>query len=292
MRSNGAVQPELAIAVHLDEAEAEVDRSDDRQGQRRQQHQAGLQQLVKGQTKNIESDVDAESRIGHAERPAVTKSQIRVPLAEEAKREQQPDAGADRHRRRLQELEREIDAGLCDGVGAGPRPGTPRPSAAAQGGAVFHRLTEIDPQKKGREDERRARHRPLHRKKRPEDAGVVELAHPQPFLQVAGDASQDDNEQDRSRGHEPKQTREGDGASGRAAGCERARPGKFDDCAFLDHRPPLQAASTHGGSAHGPADRRTSSSQVCAYLGIGAACAPALRQVGRLRQRLSRNPRA
>jgi hypothetical protein len=55
-------------------------------------------------------------------------------------------------------------------------------TVSADGDAIFGSLAEIDPQVQKSEDESRAEHRPLNRQKRPENAGVVELPHPQPFL--------------------------------------------------------------------------------------------------------------
>ena len=64
-------------------------------------------------------------------------------------------------------------------------------SLPAESAAIFGSLAEIDPQVQKGEDESRAKHHPLNRQKRPENAGVVELPHPQPFFQITGDTYQD-----------------------------------------------------------------------------------------------------
>src|SRR5271165_5760594 len=144
--------------------------------------------------KNIETDIDSVERVGHSEGPAVTKAEVGIPLAIKAKRKQQGAAGTDHDSGELQKPGREIETGLRDGIGCRQKSGPSCPTASAKGGAVSDSLTEIDPQIQKGEDERRAKHRPPNRQQRPEDAGVVELPHPEPFLQVAGDDSQDEDQ--------------------------------------------------------------------------------------------------
>src|SRR5271165_1162799 len=131
--------------------------------------------------KEVESDIDPEEGIGHSEGPAVTKSEVGIPIGVETKRKEQGDASTDQDDGQIQEPGRKIDAGLRGGIGSGQK-GRPCPTASAESGAVSDSLTEIDPQEQKGEDESQAKHRPLNRQKGPEDAGVVELPHPQPFL--------------------------------------------------------------------------------------------------------------
>jgi hypothetical protein len=118
----------------------------------------------------IEPDIDPEERIGNSEGPAVTKAEVGIPLGVETNRKEQGDGSAGQDNGQLQKPGRKIDTGLRDWT------------VLAQSGAVSNSLTEIDPQVQKGEDESRTKHRPLNRQKRPEDAGVVELPHPQPFL--------------------------------------------------------------------------------------------------------------
>src|SRR5580704_9270185 len=143
--------------------------------------------------KEIEPDIDPEERIGHAEGRAVTKAQVGIPFGVEANRKEQGDAGTDEEDGELQKPRRKIDAGLRDRIGSGQKGRPPCPTISAESGAVPDGLTKIEPQVQKGEDESRAKHRPLNRQKRPEDAGVVELPHPQPFLYIAGDDSQYDD---------------------------------------------------------------------------------------------------
>ena len=73
----------------------------------------------------------------------------------------------------------------------------------AESAAIFGGPAEIDPQVQKSDGEGRAQHRALNRQKRPEDAGIVELPHPQPFLQIAGNACQNSKEQERRNNQEP-----------------------------------------------------------------------------------------
>ena len=132
--------------------------------------------------KEIKPDIDPEERIGHSEGPAVTKAEVSIPLGVETNRKEQGDAGTDQDNGHLQKPGRKIDTGLRDRIGSGQKGRPPCPTVSAESGAVSGSLTEIDPQVQKGEDESRAKHRPLNRQKRPEDAGVVELPHPQPFL--------------------------------------------------------------------------------------------------------------
>src|SRR5580700_8203410 len=116
--------------------------------------------------KEIEPDIDPEERIRHPERSAVTKAEVGVPLGIKTKRKEQGDAATDQNNHQLQKSGRKIDAGLRGWTDL------------AEGGAVSGSLTKVDPQVQKGEDESRAKHRPLNRQQRPEDAGVVELPHP------------------------------------------------------------------------------------------------------------------
>jgi|SRR6516162_8292415 len=144
--------------------------------------------------KDIEPDIDPEEGIGYAEGPAVTKAYVGIPVGVETDREEQSDAGTDHANGQLQKSGRKIDAGLRDRIAFGQIGRPPCPAVLAERDAVSDSLTEIEPQVQKGEDESRAKHRPLNRQQRPKDAGVVELPHPPPFLCIAGDDSQDDDE--------------------------------------------------------------------------------------------------
>src|SRR5271168_4670174 len=132
--------------------------------------------------KEIEPDIDPEERIGHSEGAAVTKAEVGIPLGVETSGKEQGNGGTGQDNGQLQKPGRKIDAGLRDWT------------VAAESSAVSNSLTEIDPEVEKGEDEGRTKHRPLNRQKGPEDAGVVELPHPQPFLHIAGDDPNDDDE--------------------------------------------------------------------------------------------------
>ena len=144
--------------------------------------------------KDIEPDVDPEQRIGYSEGPAVTKTQVGIPVGVETDREEQSDAGTDHTNSQLQKPRRKIDTDLRGRIEFGQIGRRPCAAVLAESGAVSDSLTEIEPQVQKGEDESQAQHRPLNRQQRPEDVGVVELPHPQPFLYIAGDNSQDDDE--------------------------------------------------------------------------------------------------
>ena len=75
-------------------------------------------------------------------------------------------------------------------------------STRAESGAVSRRKAKIDPEVQKRDNESRAKQFPPHGQECPEDAGVAELPHPEPFLYPAGDERQDSDERDRSNNHQ------------------------------------------------------------------------------------------
>jgi hypothetical protein len=152
--------------------------------------------------KEIKPDIDPEKRIGNSERPAVTKAEVGIPFGVETSRKEQSDASADQDNGQLKKPGRKIDTGLRARIGSGQKGRLPRQTVSAESGTISGSLMEIDPQVQKGENESRAKHRPLNRQKRPEDAGVVELPHPQPFLCVPGDFYQNNDEYDRSNNYE------------------------------------------------------------------------------------------
>ncbi len=68
--------------------------------------------------------------------------------------------------------------------------------------AVFRRNAKIDPQVQKGGNESRTEQSPPHGEECPEDAGIVELPHPQPFLYPARDERQDSDDRDRSNNHQ------------------------------------------------------------------------------------------
>ena len=132
--------------------------------------------------KDIVPDIDPEKRIGHSEGPAVTKAEVGIPLGVETKREQQSHAGTDQDDGQVQEPGRKIETGLRDRISSGQKGRPSCASVSAKSAAVSGSQTQIDPEVQKSEDESQTKHCPLNRQQRPEDAGVVELPHPQPFL--------------------------------------------------------------------------------------------------------------
>jgi hypothetical protein len=94
----------------------------------------------------------------------------------------------------LQKPGRIIDIGLRVRIGSGPKCSRPCATVSAERRAVSGNQMEVDPQVQKGEDKGGAKHRTLNRKKRPEDSGVVELPHPQPFLYITRDTYQDKDE--------------------------------------------------------------------------------------------------
>jgi hypothetical protein len=80
--------------------------------------------------KDVEPGINPEQRIGHAEGPAVAKSQVGIPLAVETNRKEQGDAGTDHTNGKLQKPGRKIDAGLRKRIGFGQRGGPPGPTVS------------------------------------------------------------------------------------------------------------------------------------------------------------------
>ena len=68
----------------------------------------------------------------------------------------------------------------------------------SESAAVFHRKAKIHPEVQSCDHESRAKQSPLDGEECPEDADVVQLPHPQPFLNPARDERQDRDDQYRS----------------------------------------------------------------------------------------------
>ena len=60
--------------------EVHVERQDGQGRDQRQCCQAALQEFIKGETEQIEPDIDSEERIGQPKGSAITKAEIRIPL--------------------------------------------------------------------------------------------------------------------------------------------------------------------------------------------------------------------
>jgi hypothetical protein len=72
-----------------------------------------------------------------------------------------------------------------------------------ESGAVSRRKAKIDPDVQQRDNKSRAKQFPPYRQECPEDAGVAELPHPQPFLYPVGDERENSDDRDRSNNHQP-----------------------------------------------------------------------------------------
>src|SRR5579872_2985158 len=142
--------------------------------------------------KQIKPNIGPEERIGQPKRSTITKAEIRIPLRIEDDRKDQSDDGSDHARGQFQNRGRHLDAEF-----RGKRRLAGH-SVCAESSAVFRCETKIKREVQERESKSPAKQFPPDGQECPEDSGVAELPHPEPFLYPAGDERQDTDEQDRS----------------------------------------------------------------------------------------------
>ena len=233
MPGNICIHLDFAAVVDPNGAEEQVNQQHQHERQRRQEHQAGLQQFIERQMKDIKSDIDSIERIGNAKGRAIAKANEVVPLGVIAHAKQKSGEGARQCDIHHEEFGRELDPGSGDHVQFRPEAGRSRLTAHAVIRAGDRSLTQIDPKEQKRHDESEQEHSPARRQECPEDVDVVELSHPKPFFDIAGENGESHDEYYRGREQEPQGMSNDESPFG---GGDRIAPGWACVCANRSRR--------------------------------------------------------
>jgi hypothetical protein len=174
-----------ASGAEAEQSECAVAEQDQRQSNQCQKKKTALQQLIKRETENKETHVDSEERVQQSEMYAIAEAEIGIPLRRDAYREEQPNDGG-----RGCDSERENSAAQVEVDSSAGRwrvneGNSIQLIASVQCLDCVGGKAKIDPEETECAHKRHANHGPLNRQKRPEDAKVVKLPHPEPFLDLS-----------------------------------------------------------------------------------------------------------
>ena len=166
-----------AAAGETEKAKVRILGRDGHNGQYRQNHETGLQQLIPRQAKHVEAQIHSKDRVRESVDATVVKAQPGVPLRIETGCEYGGDYSDDQRRAPRRDMANEED-GLQSDLRALRRIPCRRRLRIGPARAAFGSLPHIQPQEQKRKGERRAGQSHLDRKQCPENAGIVELPHP------------------------------------------------------------------------------------------------------------------